>query len=187
LRHATPAPVRKRRWLGVAAATLAAVAAFWIGRLTAGAEREHVPSSAVENRAAPRALPPLAFNREGAWPPPGKALAPAPSAEVAQPAASLPPALSPERVADVEREAAQRVEETASVYQSRCPSSSGARLTVQLAFDADGREIGRAFSSDKDAPPDAGVLECLRDTEHSSLTVRPPGAPITVTVPFTVR
>ncbi len=171
----------------LAAAAIAGVGAFVLGRITADEEpqrplaAERCPEPAVTN-AAPVEPAPCAVARAPAAPQPAQTATPPRGESVA-----AVRALSAERVADTEREVAARLEGMIATFQTRCPWSRPAQLTVQVAFDAEGREVGRSFSTDKDAPPEQWIVECLRSLDGVALTVRPPGAPITVSVPLAMR
>ncbi len=195
-------------WLRVAAvALLAAPAAFWVGRLTAGTAPRSEAARVVSGDCAPAAelagatrpsVPELmgkamevaalgAVPARQDPPPQDRAGAPTSGPSPAPAALSTTPALSPERVADVERESAARLAAMTPTFQTRCPSSRGGEFTVQISFDAEGREVGRALSVDKEGSAQRGALECLRDLDGVALTVRPPGAPIGVAVPLDLR
>lgn len=56
-------------------------------------------------------------------------------------------------------------------------------LTFSLAFDSQGREVGRGISDDRRAPANP-VPECLRKLRDTPLKIEPPGEPVSVVVPF---
>ena len=105
----------------------------------------------------------------------------APPSRVAQPATEVS-----SRVAD---EARARMEDLrnymdASCWIGRAAERKTARVTFNLTFDAQGREIARGISEDRRAPaPELG--RCLRRLQGTTLAIAPTGANVGVSLPMT--
>ena len=64
---------------------------------------------------------------------------------------------------------------------AKAPEPATSKYSLQIAFDADGKEVGRGVSELRGTPSRADVADCLR-SEKLGLSIPAPGAPITVEV-----
>jgi hypothetical protein len=127
--------------------------------------------------------------------PEATALPAAPEAPTARSARPLPapvafaraPRAAPELVARVAEEARAKIEEQRDYIASSCGNGGAdgrpaAKLTFNITFDAQGREIARGISEDRRAP--AGEFgRCLRKLQGITLAVAPPGSNVGVSIP----
>lgn len=166
--------------LAIAAGVIAAVSMLDFGSPSSDAPELSAPPS--EQAAAPpseRAIPQR-------WRPPPTPGAPeAPHTKPAAPAEPPTPPAEPDPVQDlVERvrmQAQEVVDARRAPVVARCgPKAQYATVTLQLQFDADGRELARGGSGRRDQ--DASAEACIRQGLSDPILVEPPGRPITVNV-----
>jgi hypothetical protein len=190
--HALPRPIPppprrpgsgRRAGLALAVVAVGLVLAFALGRWSSGAPPE--AAAAGPAAVAPAASEPSSGRQPPAAVPPRPALAGAPvSSHPPEPAR----ALTPQTVARVVEDAKARLEDLRPYIVSRCWPSGGlaggrtsARLTFDITFDAEGREIARGVSEDRRAP--AGEFgRCLRSLEGTALSIRAPGSNVGVSL-----
>jgi hypothetical protein len=164
-------------------AVVVAVAAFALGewaepRPARLAQREMSSEPPAHERVLAAVAPPVT-----AWSPePARAL-PIPAAAAPAPVARA----TPDTVARVAGEARARIEALrgyidASCWTGRAEERKTAKLTFNLTFDAQGREIARGISEDRMAPAQA-FGSCLRKLQGTTLAIAPPGANVGVSIP----
>ena len=104
---------------------------------------------------------------------------------------AMPPApAKPDLAAQVSLEARANFEEHRHRIVSECWPAAGlprgakvAKVTMNVTFDANGREIARGISEDRRAP--AGQFaRCMRTLPTSRLSVSPPGQTVAVSIPL---
>jgi hypothetical protein len=180
-----PRPRRKLR-LAIPAALAVLLLAYGLGRWTADG-----PASAPAPPAAPAPIdPPAPLPQLFVAPAPPPPMARKPEPPPPAPAAQPPSSPTPEILTRVTEETKARIETLRPQMISRCWPSGGlrggrasARLTFNVAFDAQGREVMRGVSEDRRAP--AGEFaRCVREME-GTMTVSAPGTNVTVSVPMT--
>jgi hypothetical protein len=181
---AAPPPRSRGLLWTVGGVALALAVAFGIGRWTAP---EPSPERALPEQAAPQA-------REYAQhyaprPPVGDPVRPVVMAEasVPAPAPEARPAVTPELAARVTQDAKVQLESVRELIVSRCWPRNGvdgrnsARVTFNVTFDAQGRQIARGITEDRRAP--AGAFgKCLRELPGTALAIAPPGTNIGVSL-----
>ncbi|MHB8872504.1 MAG: hypothetical protein ACYC8T_02350 [Myxococcaceae bacterium] len=182
-----PAPPRSRLPALVGVVFLAA-SAFVVWQLTVDPAPELPP--------APVSAPPSPATFALA-PAPTPALARAlPPAPVAVTTAPLPPEPvpstappSPEVMRRANEQAAAALDREHPRFLSQCwkPTplpgmAPSARFTFQIVVDAEGKELARGISEDREEHR-AGVGECLRNLPPEPLHIDPPGHTVTLDVP----
>ncbi len=175
-------------WLA-SALVAATLVAFFAGRWAADAAAGRAAAPALGGVTAAAATPaPPAPDWRPRAPDPGPASpSPAPALPVRVEPAGVSPGgrPSPALVARVAEEAGQALEAARPELTARCvppgrpPGQAAARFTLNVTFDASGREIARGLSEDRGArsPEVAG---CLRRLPLGALRVSAPGANVGV-------
>jgi hypothetical protein len=95
---------------------------------------------------------------------------------------------TPALVARVQQEVTRELERARPALASRCVppgEASTSRLTFNVTFDANGREVARGISEDRRAPAPK-IASCLRKLPVGSLRVAAPGAHVGVRVAMTL-
>lgn len=178
----------------LAAAAVLAVLAYAAGRSSAELLAEPSARGPGDPRMAERAAagPAAADGRRSLAAAPVHPWSPAPALGAPPTGASgaaaplLTPAGRPTRelVARVAAEASRSLEQARGDLVARCVppgSATSAKLTFNLAFDAQGREVARGISDDRRAPAPE-VAGCLRRLPMGSLRVSAPGTHVGVRV-----
>jgi hypothetical protein len=136
--------------------------------------------------AEPAVTPPRLAPPAPAQPPPAS---PSPPIQpVQRPAAAVRSIITPEVVARSTQEARAQLEVHREAILSSCWPASGlpggrksAKLTLNVTFDAQGREIARGIVDDRKAP--AGPFaRCLQNLPQTKLSIEPPGANVAISM-----
>jgi hypothetical protein len=182
-----PSPPRTRRAALLGAALLAGAAAFVAGRLTSDETPPREAQPASGGAPAAEARGPWRAASRAPWGAAGPDAAPAPA-----PAAAAAPSRA-EVVALATSSARAQLEGFRASLLSRCDASPApgeaprvGKLTFNLTFDANGREIARGISEDRRARLSPPVARCLRELPRiGSLAIPAPGVTVGVKVAMT--